>query len=190
MAAPGASMAARPHRATPPRRRRRTRARWTWALRPPAPSRTPGPRPVGPAATSQSAGITDPTAASPWAARASARIARAASRAGRPARRPSRRARRGAAATAGVWTEGSCCPTSCGEPCLADCAAPACECGPESLWDDALGCRYERACERGPRCDETRGDLDCAPGEVCCASGGCQAPMCGRSRDARGCPPR
>ncbi|MEM1414179.1 MAG: hypothetical protein AAGH15_04735 [Myxococcota bacterium] len=89
-------------------------------------------------------------------------------------------------ATGGVWTEGLCCPTRCGVRCSAECLAPACACGTFSVWDDALGCRHSRECPSIPRCERSRGDVDCSLGEVCCG-GRCETPTCRGGFDERGC---
>jgi hypothetical protein len=87
------------------------------------------------------------------------------------------------ATTGGSW-ENICCPTRCGDECLAECLAPACRCALNQVWDDALGCVDSAECTRLVLGDSCRvGELECEGGTVCCSGGipdsaTCEAPVC------------
>jgi hypothetical protein len=91
------------------------------------------------------------------------------------------------AASGGVWTESICCPPECGAPCPAFCDAPACDCGPERVWDDARGCAESARCHEREAAETCGGEVRCAEGTICCRRCGgagcpdpatCIAPVC------------
>ncbi len=92
-------------------------------------------------------------------------------------------------ATGGAW-ENVCCPSHCGVPCAAACAALACTCGPFEVFDDTRGCVESSECHDGRMVDQTcttEGVVRCADGLICCQDCGgagcfgeptCRAPTC------------
>lgn len=91
------------------------------------------------------------------------------------------------AETGGTWTPNICCPTHCGTRCEADCAAPACACGPDSIFDAARGCVVASEClvhgvdevvPFGHRCQRHLATCECGPSG--CGETTCREPMCDR----------
>jgi hypothetical protein len=90
------------------------------------------------------------------------------------------------AATGGSW-ENICCHTECGVPCPLPCISPACNCGPDRVFDPVRGCVVDVSCmERtsGETCNERS---RCEGGTICCQSCGgagcfgdpiCSYPVC------------
>ena len=96
----------------------------------------------------------------------------------------------------GAWTAGLCCNTECGMPCEAACAAPACDCGPNRVFDGLRGCEVAARCVE-PGLGEPCDGLDrCADGTICCDSCGgagcageptCRLPVCDDDPDIDTC---
>lgn len=100
--------------------------------------------------------------------------------------------------TGGRW-ENVCCHSSCGQPCLAACLAPACTCGPLQIFDERRGCLDAAQCRdnraEGQSCTSDAPMLRCRDGLACCEACGvvgcdsvCLAPRCDGGDDACGDP--
>ncbi len=89
--------------------------------------------------------------------------------------------------TGGAWSVGICCPTVCGVPCAAACAAPACDCGPTEIFDPDRGCEVGQRCVERLLGESCAADSRCEDGTICCDSCGgagcagtptCKVPVC------------
>jgi hypothetical protein len=99
--------------------------------------------------------------------------------------------------TGGTWTEGICCPTTCGVFCPANCLAPACVCGALEVFDAVRGCVPATECfvrGVGETCTNERSR--CEDGLICCqrcTGAGCEpdrlclAPLCDADPDVDAC---
>ncbi len=98
-------------------------------------------------------------------------------------------------ATGGAW-EGICCDTVCGVPCAAACLAPACDCGPARVFEEARGCVESARCYEPQHGEICEGEARCAPGTICCQRCGgagcfgpptCETPVCDDDPDIDTC---
>jgi hypothetical protein len=99
--------------------------------------------------------------------------------------------------TGGTWTEGICCPTTCGVFCDADCLSPACVCGPFQVFDSIRGCIDATECfERSAgetctnaatRCEGTLICCQTCTGVGCEPDSSCRAPVCDMNPDIDEC---
>lgn len=69
--------------------------------------------------------------------------------------------------TGGTW-ENICCDTECGVFCDADCAAPACNCGPGRVFEEARGCIDSVRCHERRAMETCTPDVRCEAGTICC----------------------
>jgi len=88
--------------------------------------------------------------------------------------------------TGGSW-EFLCCPTVCGVPCAAACAADACNCGPTGIFDEDRGCvvgqrclepHVGEACSPDARCQDDTICCDDCGGAGCAGNPTCRVPVC------------
>jgi len=97
--------------------------------------------------------------------------------------------------TGGTWAA-TCCPSVCGEACLADCAAMACTCGPLEVFDPVRGCVVGARCVERMAGETCEGTARCGGGALCCQHCGgagcfgpptCQPPVCDADPDTDLC---
>lgn len=83
--------------------------------------------------------------------------------------------------TGGRW-ENTCCDSVCGELCADACTAPACNCGPLEIFDEAFGCQRATRCYERRAGESCHDGARCADGTICCdrcGGAGCEgAPRC------------
>lgn len=69
--------------------------------------------------------------------------------------------------TGGTWAN-TCCPSTCGVPCSAECLAPACTCGALQIWDEDVGCIDSSTCMERNQGEVCTVDTRCHDGLICC----------------------
>jgi hypothetical protein len=88
--------------------------------------------------------------------------------------------------TGGSW-EPICCDTECGVRCDLECLAPACNCGPGRVFEDARGCIDHPRCHERDEGETCLGEARCESGTICCMHCGgagcfgdptCDRPVC------------
>lgn len=97
--------------------------------------------------------------------------------------------------TGGSW-ENICCDSVCGMACPEACVAPACNCGPGRIFEDARGCIDAARCHEPERGESCEGEARCTEGTICCEHCGgagcfgpptCETPVCDDDPDIDTC---